>query len=422
MADMEGLLQRLERAQQQYTTSFAGDGGRRQPLHVVYGGAHLFKPETPKKLGALALEALTKFAATPHELGEALGLPLHVAQRVHPRLIEKLRREPVEDLRIDFEDGYGHRPDAEEDEHACTSAAHYAKARVEGQLPAFSGLRIKPLSRELAPRALKTLSLFLAGCGAPKGEGVLVTLPKVVMAEQARVLVNALDELGATSARVELMIEAPQSLTILRELSGACGERLHAVHFGAYDYTAALDLAASEQRLRHPTCDFARHQMKVAFAGTSVFVSDGATTTFPVPIHRGATLNPTQEAENRTAVHAAWRASADDIRHSLSNGLYQGWDLHPAQLVARFGTVFGFFIENLEPMTKRLKGFVDSLGQATLSGVSFDDAATGQGLLNFFLRGLSCGALTPAELTATGLTADELASRSFALIARNRRP
>jgi hypothetical protein len=162
--------------------------------------------------------------------------------------------------------------------------------------------------------------------------------------------------------------------------------------------------------------------MKVAFAGTSVFVSDGATTTFPVPIHRGATLNPVQEAENRTAVHSAWRASADDIRHSLSNGLYQGWDLHPAQLVARFGTVFGFFIENLEPMTKRLKGFVDSLGQATLSGVSFDDAATGQGLLNFFLRGLSCGALTQAELTATGLTADELASRSFALVARNRRP
>lgn len=421
MADLDEPLKRLQRAQHQFSTSFPGDGGRRQPLHVVYGGAHLFKAETPKKLGALALASLQKFAPGPTELGSALGLSPAVAARVHPRLVEKLSREPVEDLRIDFEDGYGHRTDAEEDEHARQAAAQYALAHTQGALPAFSGLRIKPLSPELAPRALETLSLFLAGCGAPKGQGVLVTLPKVVMVEQARVLLDALDGLGATEARVELMIEAPQSLAMLRELFAACGARLHAVHFGAYDYTAALDIAASEQRLRHPACDFARHQMKVAFAGTSVFVSDGATTTFPVPIHRGATLTAAQEAENRAAVHAAWRASADDIRHSLAHGFYQGWDLHPAQLVARFGAVFGFFIENVEPMTKRLKGFVDTLGQATLSGVSFDDAATGQGLLNFFLRGLSCGALTPAELSATGLTAEELASRSFAVIARNRR-
>jgi citrate lyase beta subunit len=418
---MDALLARLQAAQAKLVSDFPGDGGRRQPVHVVYGGAHLFTAGTPKKLGTLARQSLDTFAPEPALLANALHLDAALAERVYPRLVKKLATEPVEDLRIDFEDGFGHRSDAEEDEAAAKAAAEFAKAAADGVLPAFRGLRIKPLSAELAPRALRTLKTFLTTCGARGGEGVLVTLPKVMALEQVRVLVEALDELGAGAARIEVMIEAPQSLALLSGLREAARGKLHAVHLGAYDYTAGLDVTAAEQRLRHPLCDVARAQMKLAFAGTDVFVSDGATTQFPVPLHRGAALTPEQHRENRVAVHAAWRASANDIRHSLASGLYQGWDLHPAQLVARYGTVYAFFLQSLDAATRRLKNFVDELGQATLSGTSFDDAATGQGLLNFFLRGLSCGALEEADLAATGLTREELASRSFAVIARNRR-
>ena len=54
-------------------------------------------------------------------------------------------------------------------------------------------------------------------------------------------------------------------------------------------------------------------------------------------------------------------------------------------------------------------------------GDVFDDAATGQGLLNFFLRGLNAGAITEAEaLAMTGLSTDEFRGRSFVRIMRAR--
>lgn len=431
MTDFRELQGALTKAQAAFVARYPGDGGARQPVHVVYGGAHLFKAETAQKLGALARQAQTTYAADPQALGEALGLSAAIAAQVHPKLVAKLAREPVEDLRIDFEDGYGHRGDDEEDAHATAAGEQYAKAEREGLLPAFSGLRIKPLSAELGVRAIRTLDLFLSRAAPTRP--LLLTLPKVTSVAQVELLVaevvkaEARHGLPAGLVRLELMVEASQSLfdeqgrALLPRLHAACAGRLHAAHFGTYDYTASLDITAAEQRMRHPACDFARSMMKVAFAGTGVFVSDGATTLMPVGPHRGAVLTAEQLAENRRAVHASWRASADDIRHSLANGFYQGWDLHPGQLVARYGTVFAFFLENLAPATERLSNFVKRLGQATLSGEVFDDAATGQGLLNFFLRGLSCGALSEAELAATGLTAEELATRSFAVIARNRR-
>jgi hypothetical protein len=141
----------------------------------------------------------------------------------------------------------------------------------------------------------------------------------------------------------------------------------------------------------------------------------------PVPIHRGEALSEMQRSENRAAVHAAWRLAAEDTTRSLSNGFSQGWDLHPGQLVSRYAAVYGFYARNLAEASRRLTNFVSKLGQASLVGTTFDDSATGQGLLNFFLRGLNCGALTEDELLATGLTREELASKSFAVIARNRR-
>jgi hypothetical protein len=162
--------------------------------------------------------------------------------------------------------------------------------------------------------------------------------------------------------------------------------------------------------------------MKVAFAGTGVQLSDGATNIMPVAAHKGANLSDAQKADNRAAVFSAWRLHADDVRHSLVNGFYQGWDLHPAQLVPRYGSVYAFFLDGLAPASERLKNFVQKAAQATLVGDVFDDAATGQGLLNFFLRAWNCGAITEAEaVEKSGLTAAELRGRSFIQILKNRR-
>src|SRR5207245_5939158 len=113
--------------------------------------------------------------------------------------------------------------------------------------------------------------------------------------------------------------------------------------------------------------------------------------------------------------------SYQHIFHSLRNGFYQGWDLHPAQLPVRFGACYSFFLASLDIATQRLKAFVDKAAQATLLGDVFDDAATGQGLLNYFLRAANCGALTEEEaLRLSGLTHDELVSGSFVKILKNR--
>jgi hypothetical protein len=152
-----------------------------------------------------------------------------------------------------------------------------------------------------------------------------------------------------------------------------------------------------------------------------VAVSDGATTTLPLAPYRGEGLTPAQHEANRAAVHGAWAKSIADVRRSLEGGFDQGWDLHPAQVTIRHPVVIAHYLQALPEASARLKHFVDGLGQATRVGTTFDDAATGQGLLNFFLRGLACGALGPDDLAATGLSHQELAQRSFAAIAEARR-
>src|SRR4029079_6130058 len=164
--------------------------------------------------------------------------------------------------------------------------------------------------------------------------------------------------------------------------------------------------------------------MLVSLAGTGVHLSDGATNSLPVGPHRaqpGQALSPSQLAENREVVHAAWRLGFNDNMHSLRTGFYQGWDLHPAQFVARYAAVYLFFLQGLDIAANRLKAFVQKAALASLHGDVFDDAATGQGLLNFFLRGMGCGAITESEALGAGLTLDELRSRSFLKILQNRR-
>jgi citrate lyase beta subunit len=436
------IFARLSAANRQFAADYPGESGDRQPVHTVYGGAHLFKADIAARLGAAALQTLKEYAPRPATFARALGLPggAALATTIHRRVIEKLEREPVEDYRIDFEDGYGNRPDAEEDGHAAACAGEMAQGMARGSLPPFIGIRVKPLSEELAARSLRTLERFVSGLARATGGALpanfVVTLPKVTRAEQVVALVDSLAQLERAhrlapgTLRIELMIETPQSVfgprgeIMIPALVAAARGRCRGAHFGTYDYTAGVNITAMHQVPSHPACDFARHVMQVCLAGTGVTISDGATTVMPVGPHRaapGKKLTPAQQAANARAVHHAWRIHYDDVRSSLRHAYYQGWDLNPGQLPTRYAAVFAFFLEARDEAAERLERFVERAAQATLLGNVFDDAATGQGLLNFFLRGINCGALTEREALATGLTLEELRGRSFVKILEARR-
>lgn len=339
-----------------------------------------------------------------------------------------MQREPVEDLRIDFEDGYGVRPDAEEDAHAEKAAREVARGLAAGGLPGGLGVRVKALARESRARSLRTLDLFfstLHGEGARPPEGFVVTLPKVTRPAEVRALGEALSAIEgaagwpAGSLRVELIIEtpaaviAPDGRVAPRGLVEAAEGRCASVHFGTYDYTAACGVTAAHQSPDHGACDLARRLLQAGLAATGVRVSDGATTTLPTPPHRpapGALLTAEQRLENGAAVHRAWRLHRGHVTRALIDGFYQGWDLHPAQLPARYTAVFAFFQAGAAQAGRRLRHFIDREAQATRLGVLFDDAATAQGLYNYFRLALSCGGLTGAEVEAlTGLPASSLA-------------
>jgi citrate lyase beta subunit len=432
----------LTKAHEAYTRAYPGESLRRQPVHTVYGGAQLFKAETARKIGKVALAALREYAPDAMELAWCLDLPRHqdFAKRVYERVEAKLEREAVEDFRIDFEDGYGHRPGAEEDEHAVGTAEHVARGLAEGTLPPFIGIRIKSLSEELFERAARTLELFittlLERTGGKLPENFVVTLPKITSPEEVTALVRMLEVLEqdrglpAGALKLELMVETPQSLfdaqgrLALPSLVAAAEGRCVAAHLGVYDYTASLNITAAHQSMAHPACDFARHVAQVSLAGTGVALSDGATNVMPVGPHKrddASMLTMEQQKENREAVHRAWRLAYEHTRRSLALGYYQGWDLHPAQLPVRYAAVYAFFLEGMDAASRRLKSFLEKAAQATLLGNVFDDAATGQGLLNSFLRGIACGAITEEEAQAAGLSLEELRSRSFLKIVEGRR-
>lgn len=439
-----GLLAEAVTALREANLAFArahpGESAGRQPVHTVYGGAQLFTADSVPKLGVLALRALERYAPEPAVLGGALGISAHPALvTIDARLHSKLAREPIEDFRIDFEDGYGNRPDSEEDHHAAAVAAAIALGAKAGTLAPFLGIRVKPLNEELRARSIRTLDLVvtsLAKAGAIP-ERWVVTIPKITVIEQVEFTVAVLRQLERKlglrdgALRFEVMVETPQIIldrggkSLLPRLLDVSDGRLTGAHFGTYDYTAGVNITAAYQRMRHAACDFAKEVMQVAFAGTNVQLSDGSTTVMPVPVHRetkgGPPLTAGERAANAASVHAAWKLHFDDVRHSLAGGFYQGWDLHPAQLVSRYAALYSFFLDGIDAAGARLKNFVGKAAQATLVGDVFDDAATGQGLLNFFLRGLNSGAITEAEaLEMTGLVPEDFRGRSFVKIMRRR--
>lgn len=470
---MEPLLSRLQQANNSFGEKYPGEIGGRQPVHTVYGGAHLFKSDSAQRLGGLARRSLDQFAPDFLVFAKAIGLPgasqlpgslddaeelnaqletdtaavrlenkaAWLAHTIYKRVSEKLRREPVEDFRVDFEDGYGNRPDEEEDGHAASAAVQVAEGMVGRSLPPFIGIRIKPFTEELRKRSCRTLDIFvstlLQKTGGKLPGNFVVTLPKITIPEQVSALVDLFEllekETGLASGalKLEMMVETTQSIVNDRGeiklplLLAAARGRCVAAHFGTYDYTASCSITAAYQHMMHPACDFAKHMMQISLTGTGVWLSDGATNIMPVAPHRfvegGSPLTPEQIEENRVVVHRAWKLHYDHIQHSLENAFYQGWDLHPAQLPTRYAAVYAFFLQSLDAASERLRNFVEKAARATLVGNVFDDAATGQGLLNYFLRAINCGALTEEEaVEVSGLTIAELRSGSFVEILNNR--
>lgn len=466
--DKEQLLNELKKANLVFQQKYPGDKPDRQPVHTVYGGANLFKSDTTIKMGEVALRNLQTYAPDFVTLAKVLKFDGYeylptlekditklikkldgmteaerkeekawLAYSVYNKILKKLQNEAVEDFRIDFEDGFGNRPNDEEDATAINAAEELALGMQNKTISPFIGIRIKPFTEDLKARGVRTLDIFLSTLlEKTKGklpENFVVMLPKVTIPEQVITLVRLFEiiekknNLLPGSLKMETMVEATQIVMddegrnplfhIIKASEGRC----IAAHFGTYDYTASCGITAKYQTMAHSVCDFAHHVTKVALGGTGIFLSDGATNVIPIGPHRDNNLSFEQLKENRDSVHQAWRVGFGHTTHSLINGLYQGWDLNPAHLPMRYAATYNFFLSSYEDAVYRLKTFVDRAAISTLTGDIFDDAATGQGLLNFFLKALNCGAITEEEALATGLTLAEIRSRSFYRILECRR-
>ena len=463
----EDLFGKLKKANLDFRELYPGDRSDRQPVHTVYGGANLFKSNIAASFSKASLNTLLSYAPNFAVFGKAFQLrgyetlpteaaeieslaaamekmspeeksehPAYISYEVYKKVIRKLETEALEDFRIDFEDGFGNRSDEEEDATAVKAATEAAKGIADKTLPPFLGIRIKPFTEEMKERGLRTLDIFVSTLVKESGgklpDNFVVMLPKVTIPEQPQTLANFFDlledNLGIEkgSLKMEMMVETTQAIldidgiNPLHRFIRASHGRCIAMHFGTYDYTASCNITAVYQQMDHPVCDFAHHMTKVALAHTGIWLSDGATNIMPIGPNRGELSNE-EYLENQEVVHMAWKKGYDHIRHSLWNGFYQGWDLNPAQLPMRYTAVYAFFLESYHLAVDRLSTFVDKAARATLIGDTFDDAATGQGLLNYFLRALNSGAITEEEVLATGLTLEEIRTRSFKKILEGRK-
>ncbi|MBC7267292.1 MAG: aldolase [Streptomyces sp.] len=384
---------------------YPGDPGTRQPVHTVYVPGDTFTADTVRTWGERALAALDEHAPDAASLAAVLGLGDDLAGPVYARVRAKLEREPVEDLRVDFEDGYGPRPDSEEDETAARAARLIAEAHAGGgTAPPYTGIRMKCMEAAVRDRGIRTLDIFLTGLTAAGGlpDGLVLTLPKVTYPEQVTAMVRLLEAFekthGLEPGRLgfEIQIETSQAIlatdgtaTVARMIQAAEG-RATGLHYGTFDYSACLGVSAAHQASDHPAADHAKAVMQVAAAGTGVRVSDGSTNVLPV----GTTEN----------VHDAWRLHYRLTRRALARAYYQGWDMHPGHLPTRYAAVFAFYREGFEQAAARLARYA-----AHADGDVMDEPATAKALSGYLLRGLDCGALDLAEVArATGLTRADL--------------
>lgn len=400
--DLADIDRRLADTDELLTTEYPGDDGSRQPVHTVYVPADRFTPDLASQWGAAAADAVASFGDTAG-LATEVGLG-ELAASVAPLVDAKLRTEPIEDLRLDFEDGYGDRGDEAEDADAVAAAERVAAAVTGGTAPPFVGIRFKSFEAPTRRRGLRTLDLFvttLAEAG-DLPDGLVLTLPKVTTVAQVEAMAEVCERLERTLGlaegrlRFEVQMETPQLIIAadgtvpVATLLHRAGGRVSALHYGTYDYSASLQIAAAYQSMEHSAADFAKHVMQVAAAETGVRLSDGSTNVIPVG-----------DAEH---VMDAWRLHARLVRRSLEHGFFQGWDLNAAQLPTRFLATYAFYREGLDAATRRLHNYLHGADAAIM-----DEPATARALARYVVRGLECGAVTPAEVEdAAGATPAEL--------------
>lgn len=392
MTSLGDISARVEAARARHHRVFPGEREERQPVHTVYVPADRFTATTARDFGAEARRLLDTHAPDAESLAAVFGIPPGLAGTVRERLAAKLAAEPIEDVRIDFEDGYGERLDVEEDAHVAQAIEAVAIAYETKALPYYWGLRVKSFADGGHERAMRTLDGFLTGLRNRLGRlpgGFVITFPKVVMAEHVAAFADFCGRLEAAlglparQLRFEIQVETTEAIVDidgkvgLRGLVQAGEGRISAAHFGVYDYTAACGLPPAAQRLDHPACDFARHIMQVTLAGTGVRLSDGSTNVVP--------------ADDTTArVHEAWRIHAAHVGHSLRHGFRQGWDLHPAHLPSRYAVVYADLLSGIDEVIARVRAWKD--GTAAGAGV-LDEPATVKTLMARLRRAADCGAV-----------------------------
>lgn len=422
-AVMNGIERTLEATDRLLRTHYPGERDVRQAVHTVYAPAHSWGDDSLAQWSQSALAAVEghggmcqlaeavirdqrhePFGPAPNRSAQEIS---EEAEALAAAVTHKLSTEPIEDLRLDFEDGFGERDDADEDHWAVEAARIIAGALQRGDAPPFFGIRFKSLEAPVRRRGLRTLDLFLGHLLEAVGtvpDGLVLTLPKVSTADQVRAMVAVAEALergyGLTEGTIgfEVQVETPQlvlgpdGLSTVAESVHAGEGRITSLHYGTYDYSASLGIAAAYQAMDHPAADFAKNQMLLAVAGTGVHISDGSTNILPVG-------DPDE-------VKAAWLLHARLVKRHLTRGIYQGWDMHPHQLPTRFLATFHFFREGFASAAARLRAYV----YRDQSGV-LDEPATAKALAGYLRRGLNCGALTEHQVReATGLEASNLRS------------
>ncbi|MFC7329005.1 DUF6986 family protein [Marinactinospora rubrisoli] len=386
---------RLADADARLRREYPGDHGRRQPVHTVYVPADQVRPGLARDWGDRALRVLDEHAPGPEDLAAATGLAGPIVAGCLPAVRAKLDREPIEDLRIDLEDGYGERPDDVEDRDARAAAAALCADIAAATAPPGTGVRAKGLAPAGRRRGTRSLVVFLDALLEGAGrlpDGFVLTLPKITSVDQVAAMVWVTErlerDLGLAEGvlRFELQIETTQSIlaadgtaAVARMVHAGAG-RVTGLHYGTYDYSAACGVTAAFQSMAHPVADHAKAVMQLAAAGTGVRLSDGSTNVLPV----GGTAE----------IHAAWRLHATLVRRSLERAYYQGWDLHPHQLPTRYLATYAFYREAFGPAAARLRAYLGETGGGVL-----DEPATAQALAGVLVRGLDCGALTDTEVT-----------------------
>lgn len=374
---------------------FPGDDGRRQPVHTVYVPGDRAAADLPAQWGAAALAAAQEQGGLDAVARRTVAGTDAQAEALAALVQHKLTTEPIEDLRLDFEDGYGSRPDPTEDADVAGAVDAVVAAVDSGSAPPFVGIRFKCFEAPVRARGIRSLDLFVGGL-ADRGAlpaGLTLTLPKVTSCAQVEAMADIAAELERIHLlppgriRFELQIETPQAIlgpdgtaAVARMIHAAPG-RVSALHYGTYDYSASLGIAAAYQSMEHPAADHAKAVMQVAAAGTGVHVSDGSTNILPVG--------------DPEAVAAAWVLHARLVRRHLERGIYQGWDLHPAQLVTRFLATYAFYRDGFAPSAVRLRNYLNRIDSGVL-----DEPATARALAAFIHRGVVCGALTTVEVEA----------------------